>query len=464
MSAVDELLADLAAHPPLPPTPVTEIRGRARRRTRRRRALVATTALVAAVLLGAGLVVAVGVDDPGDEVTADGGTTTPPTVDAPNGPSSVPGSTDEVPTTTGGPVATEPPTMTLDPATGHEDGTVVTMALDEPASGPALVAQCSAEAEAYGDGSTEIASWCTGLVEMQAEDLRPFTLTRTISTPVGVVDCAEAVGRCTLGVRVGGTTSTDDRFAPLAFREDLPALAEPTVEVDGDEGTVGDGDALLVTVRGVSTGEGITVQQCRSDAADAFALSAGDGCDHVRSLRAVVQDGPETQLTFTAFHDVFLDVDPSESYEPGWVRCEPCEVVVWVDGDVLATRLSLDMEPTDAPIRPTIAVEPAGPHTWGERVTVRATGLQPRDTVPIGWCPTTPPQGGGATACWSERAEWPEEHPVGDDGTVVIGDFALPGPDDFVGTDCAVPGACGVGIDVMDGSWTMAIAPLDLSG
>ena len=333
MPAVEDTLAELVAHPPVEPTPVGEIRGRARRRTRRRRVVVGAAATLVLVALGVGLGAAVTTDDPGEDVVADGRTTTE-----------------------------DPPTST----------------------------------------------------------------TPQTSAPVTVT--------------VPG---------------DPPPPAEPQVAVDGDEGTVGDGDTILVTVTGVETDEVIVVQQCRP----------GGGCDAVRARRVSVQDGPETQLTVTAFHDVYVDTDPGDAYRPGWAACEPCELQVLVGARTEASaRLPLVMEPTDAPVRPQVTLDPAGPHAWGEEVTVRATGLQPASDVSVGWCPTVPPQGGGGSACWSGQAESPGRYRVAVDGTLVIERFVLPSPDSFVGTDCAVAGACGVGIDGGDSASVVAIAPLDLGG
>jgi hypothetical protein len=358
--------------------------------------------------------------------------------------------------------------MTLDPASGHEDGTVVEMALDEPATGPALVAQCAAEAEALGDGSPGVLPWCTDPVEMPAESLRPFTLTRTIDTPDGTVDCAEAVGRCTLGVRVGGAASADDRFAPLAFRDDLPALVAPVAVVDGDEGTVGDGDTLLVTLTGVATGDVVSVAQCIPAAAPDVDED-GWQCDTARSRTITVQDGPETQLTFTAFHDVFVNTAEPGGWEPAWASCEPCQLQVRLAGrtDPLA-RLALDVEATDAPIRSTIEIDPGGPHAPGDAVTVRAAGLQPSSSVVLAWCFVTPPQGGGSSPCNRPDEGGAVEMLVAEDGTAVAEGFALPGGPDVAGVageDCVgVVDSCGVGIHVSDWFAYSAIAPLDLSG
>lgn len=454
MPAVDEILAGLADHPPAAPTPVGEIRGRARRRARRRRALAGAAAAVVLVAVGVGVGVAVA-DDPGDEVVVDGGTTTAPSSSAAPPSSSVPG-----PTTADVPVATEPPTMTLDPASGYVDGTVVAMALDEPATGPVLVAQCAAEAEALGDGSTGVLPWCTGPIEMRAEALRPFTLVRSIDTPDGTVDCAEAVGRCTLGIRVGGAASADDRYAPLAFRDDLPALVEPTALVDGDEGTVGDGDTLLVTLAGVETGDEIHVDQCIP-----AAIEDEVRCSAARSRSIVVQDGPETQLAVTAFHDVLVLPASSGAWAGEWTACEPCELRISTSGrSTPIARLPLAMEPTDDPVRPTLTVDPPGPHAPGEVVTLRATGLQPGVTADVAWCLVLPPEGGGDSPCDDQGLPGSTRVAVGADGTFVLPGYALPSGS-VQGEDCsAAPDVCGVGLHEIGWFAYTAIAPLDLGG
>ncbi|HEV7720372.1 MAG TPA: hypothetical protein VGO60_03770, partial [Iamia sp.] len=454
MPAVEDVLADLATHPPAEPTPVTAIRGRAHRRARRRRVLVTAAAVLVMVAAGVALGAAV-TDDPGDEVVADGGTTAPSSASSTTATTAPPGTTTEVP------VATSLPTMTLDPATGHEDGTVVTMVLDEPATGPAIVAQCAAEAEALGDGSTDVTPWCTGLTEMPAEALTPFTLSRTIETPDGLVDCAEAVGRCTLGVRVGGGASSDDHSAPLVFRADLPPIAGPEVVVEGDEGTVGDGNTLLITATGVEAGETIRVYQC------VVVVVGGDDarvCSTARSRGAVVQDGPETQLVFTAFHDVLADL-PGADYAPEWTACAPCQLIIEVgERSSPVAVLPMEMEPTDTPIRPTVALDPGGPVAPGERVGVRAAGLQPGSRVPIGWCPAARFQGGGDPPCLFPDPASEAGFPVDDDGTIVLDGYLLPSAGFQVGgADCSTPGTCGIGLDAGDAFSLMALAPLDLS-
>lgn len=433
MPAPEDVLADLAAHPPVAPTPIAEIRGRARRRTRRRRALGGGAAALVLVAVGAALGAAVTADDPGEGVAAGGGD--PATTGGPTGPST-----------------SFEPTLTLDPATGHETGTRVRVTVPgSPVIGPAVVTLCASEALTA--APDDVLSWCVEQWPVTSlPDDASVLVQGSVVTPDGVVACDDEPGRCVVVVAAGEPRGAELRWAPLDVDGTPPASDERGVVVDGDEGTVGDGDTLLITLTGVATGERIFIQQCTEQR-----------CDDVRARATAVEDGPETQLTFTAFHDVYVDrATGMDAYAPGWVACEPCDVVIWVGDEQY--RRPLAMEPTAAPIRPSIALEPEGPYRWGEGVTVRAAGLQPSDMVPIGWCPTTVPQGGGASGCWSGVAELPIEYPVGADGTVVVEGFALPQPDSYVGDDCAVAGACGVGLDGGDPSAILAIVPLDMGG
>lgn len=447
MPALEDRLAELATHPPVAPTPVTEIQGRARRRTRRRRAVVSAfvVVLVGAAALGIG--VAASSPDPAEDVAVGGGSS----------PSSAPSST------TGAAVgpAGDDVALTLEPATGHQvaDRVRVT-AFARPAVGPAVVAQCASEAVTA--DPADVLSWC---VDPQPTDLDPgppsVLVHGSLATPDGVVACDDAPGRCVVLVALGDPVGTDVRWGPLELDGTPPASEERGVVVDGDEGTVGDGDTLLVTVTGMATGEWLQVQQCRTDVHPEVADPANARCDEDRALSTAVVAGPETQLEFRAFHDL----GPVGASGDGWEPCEPCELVVRGGSGVLA-RVPLVMEPTDAPIRPQVALESAGPHAPGATVTVRASGLQPGQSVGIGWCPTVPPQGGGAGFCTG-----PDGGPVSvtadDGGAVVVDDFVLPGADavDQVGEDCvATPGACSVGIEAAYAFGTIAAAPLDLTG
>ncbi|QYG94674.1 hypothetical protein HC251_21045 [Iamia sp. SCSIO 61187] len=352
MPPVDDVLADLAAHPPAQPTPVGVIRGRAARRVRRRR--LVTGAAVAVVVLAAGVGVGLAAtDDPGAEVVADGGTST---------------SADPSP-----------------PSSGADGG----------------------------------------------------------------------------GLEPGSTAAGSDPIAPPP---------EPEAVVDGDEGGVGDGDTLLITLTGVATGEPVTVSQCRTGGSP----EQGDQCSSARGRGLTVQDGPETQLTFTAFHDVFVNLAPPGGYDPGWAPCAPCVLVIRVgDRQEPVARLPMEMDPTDAPIRPQVTLDPPGPLAPGGVATVRASGLQPGAVVGVGWCPTVRLQGGGDDPCTypdgrgNPAQEGPSTAvPAADDGTLVLADFPLPvaGPGE-VGLDCvAEPGACGIGVAADDAASVLALAPLDLTG
>ena len=449
MPALEDRLADMATHPPVAPTPVTEIQGRARRRVRRRRVVACSAVMLAVAAAALGVGVVVSSSDPGEDVYADGGPST---------------STSSLPSTsspsTSGAVPAEPG-LTLTPASGYIEGSVVEMALTEPATGDALVAQCASEVL---DEGADLAEWCVAIEEAQADDLLPYSLTRGLSVGGKLVDCATSAGRCVLAVRLGGPDGTDLRSAPLAFDPDLGALTGPEVTVDGDEGTVGDGDTLLVTLEGVATGEWIVIHQCRTAPPAHLADTTGSQCDYVRSRTIDVQDGPETQLTFTAFHDLYLNDAPEPGgVDPGWVPCAPCELQVFTAGSTgPVARLPLEMEPTDAPIRPTIALDPATDHVPGGTVAVSVAGLQPSTRATIGWCLLETAQGGGGSPCSGPLGVMaPTSYDVAVDGTIVIPDFALPRPDQEAGEEClAVPDTCGVGIDSGDGTTTVAIAPL----
>lgn len=453
MPPVEDALSDLADHPPAPPTPVARIRQRAARRVRRRRVATGAVAVVAVLAAGFGVAQVV-TDDPTDEIVADGGTTTQPLTTTT--PSTDPATLDPTTSTT-----LPEESMTLEPADGLVDGSEVRMALDEPATGEAVVAQCSAEVQDVAPGDPNgVLDWCTGITYTRADALAPYTVRRVVETTSGPVDCAEP-DRCILAVRIGGPSATDDRHAVLRFRPDLPPVPEPEVVVDGDEGTVGDGDRLLLSFDGVQTGLPIWVAQCIPGA-----TPDEPQCSSARSLSMTVQDGPDTQLSFTAFHDVLVDLVPDAGYDPGWTACEPCELVVSVgeQREPLA-RLPMAMEPTDTPIRPTVAVDPAGPLPSGSTVTVQGAGLQPGSRVIVGWCPTVRAQGGGSPPCTSPSGVDPSGVLVADDGTLLVTGFEVIEPDAFLQDgDCSIPGDCGIGLDAGDQFSVMAIAPIELTG
>jgi hypothetical protein len=443
MPALEDRLADLATRPPVAPTPVAEIQGRARRRVRRRRVVAGSAVVVVVAAAAVGIGAALTADDPAQDVAVGGGARPSTTV----GPE--------------GPLTSLDPTLTLEPATGLEvaDRVRVT-AFARPAAGPATVAQCASEALTA--DPADVLSWC---VDPQPTDLDPgppsVLVHGSLATPEGVVACDDAPGRCVVLVALGDPIGSDVRWAPLDLDATPPASDERGVVVDGDEGTVGDGDTLLVTVTGVATGEWLQVQQCRTDVHPEVADPPNARCDEDRSLSTAVVEGPETQLEVRAFHDIGPAGPSSDRWEP----CEPCELVVRGGPGVLA-RLPLVMEPTETPIRPQIVLEPAGPHAPGATVTVRATGLQPGRSVDIGWCPTVPPQGGGTPFCTGPGGAAVSVTADGD-GTAVIPDFVLPGVDaaDQVGDDCVgTPGACTVGIAAAIAFGTLAAAPLTLTG
>lgn len=443
MPTVEDLLGGLTAHPPGAPRPVGEVHAAARRRGRRRRALSGAAVVLVVAAAGFGIGAAVTADDPGEDVLLDGGPTTsePPTTAVPT--------TDDVP----------PESLTLDPNRDLVDGSTVLVTLAEPASGDAYMAQCSAEVAQPG-ASGDPLQWCAGVVPAQADALPAFTVRQVLHLPSGDVDCAEP-DACILAVRVGGMNTRDDRFAVLRFRDDLPPPVEAEVVVDGDEGTVGDGDALLLTFSGVETGETIHVTQCIPGPTEDETR-----CSGARDLGTMVQDGPETQLSFTAFHDVLMDVRvDDQTYDPAWAACEPCVLRVFVGERPLPlAELALVMEPTDDPIRPAVTVDVTGPVPGGTVVAMRADGLQPLTQVGVGWCPSVRLVGGGDPACVGSTG--PESIPttVAADGTLSVPAFTIPvdAATSLFG-DCSQPGACGVGLDSGDMYSVLALAPVTIT-
>jgi hypothetical protein len=204
---------------------------------------------------------------------------------------------------------------------------------------------------------------------------------------------------------------------------------------------------------------------------DPSAGADGQRCTSTRGRTAVVQEGPETQLSFTAFHDILVNRATTGGYSPEWTACEPCVLVVEIGAreDPLGV-FPMAMEPTDSPIRPTIALDPAGPIAPGSTVTVRATGLQPGTRQAVGWCPATRAQGGGDPPCVfpdgsDASADLGSGPLVADDGTLVVRDLLVPPAGASVhGEACSIVGRCGIGIDAGDAFSVVAFAPLDLTG
>lgn len=450
MPAPEQILAEMADHPPIPPTPVEAIRARARRRVRRRRALGAAALVVAVLAVGAA-VGAVSADDPADDVATGPG---PDPTDAP--------------TTT-----TEPPTtsvvpeegLTLTPGEDLEDGTVVDVALDEPATGQLIVAQCAAEVRDVGPGDTaDVLEWCPGFTYVEPGQPVTYTVRRALHTRSDTIDCAQP-DRCLLAVRAGGVESGDDRFAVLRFRDDLPPLAEVEADVDGDEGTVGDGDRLLVTLTGVQTGEDVRIMQCIPDAYTDETGLPTDLCSSARSLERTVRDGPETQVGFTAFHDVMVDATVDQDYLARWTPCTPCTLLVRVgDRPGPVAEVPLEMEATDTPIRPQVTVTPGGPVRMGAAVSARATGLQPGAEVGVGWCPGARFDGGGDPACRGANGYQADVVVVDADGSLRLDGLVAPDPTRMLpGVDCSVAGECGVGLDSGDMFSAMALTPVTIT-
>ncbi len=425
--------------------------------------------LAAVGVAGAGVIVAlvaVALDDdpvdPVDVVVAPGATASPDE-DAASEVDGADGAGDEGPAvTTEAPLPAE--SVALEPATGLVDGTEVAVTLDEPVTGgQVIVAQCTSEVGSIrpGDASAPL-NWCAGVSYVDAVDLPAlaFEVRRVVHTVAGPVDCAQP-DRCILAVRVGGPSSTDDRFAVLRFRDDLPPVEEAAVTVGGAEGEVPDGTPLRLLLTGVQADEMVQVDQCRPGPTEDTTF-----CSSARAVWTSVPDGPDAEVTFTAFHDILFDATGGEDgYLPSWQPCVPCELVVSV-GERLqpVARVPLTMAPTDAPIRPEVTIDATGALAGGTAVAVRATGLQPGTEVRVGWCPTSRFQGGGDPPCVGSAGDDPSRVTVAADGTLSVPTFALPvNADDVLHDDCTQPGRCGVGIEAEDAYSVLVVAPVTVT-
>lgn len=443
MPTVEEILGGLADEPPAPPRPVGEVRARARRRVRRRRALAGAAVILAVAAAGVAVGTTVGGEDDGQDVYVDGGSPT--------------SSTTEPPATDG--------RLTLEPATGQAPWSIVEVrgVVGPLASFEAgvTVQQCAREALFVEDDFAP--RWCTDASRATRDGASLLTVAPTVRGGDGVVECKREVGRCIVAVldvetgKVRQWTELDVTDSPMPDDDGV------AVVVHGDEGTVADGETVLVTVTGVETGEPIAVRQCLEGQVDALAIDGGGlQCSEVRALRTEVQSGPETQVEFTVFHDVFAVTDVGEP--PAWTECSCALLVEAGAGLAHRTVVPLVLEPADDPIRPELTLEPTGPLAPGTGVTVRAGGLQPRSSVRVAVCPVPMPAGGGVGCLLADGTE-ALPTTVGDDGTLIVTGFRLPAPGfDQLGEDCTrAPGTCAIAVDG-DITASPVTAPLDLSG
>lgn len=424
------------------PTP-DEMKRWGRRRGRRRRAGLAALGVL---LLVAGSSVALSQRQRDDTVNAG------PSPSAPSVPTS------DRPTTPDPPGAE----LTLSPSGPVQPGARAALVVtDPPPDGTEVfVAQCAREVLEV-DPRTVI-DWCGEPTLQAAPDLSVVVARVLRTNRLGRIDCASEPGRCVVGVRVDVSGSSDDAFAALTFVDDLPPVTNPTVDAPPPVDGYVDGEVAAVAVRGLQPREGVTVSQCPTEL-----QSGGTGCEGMASP-TVVTAGPDgvAHVGIRLYHDVFVGYRG-----PGYVVCSPCELQVEPAGSEPPPPFRIVMAPTASPSRPQVRVEPAGPHSPGETVTIAGTGFRPRrgseradDGVRVGWC-AAEPHPAGAASCKHPVGPG-QQIPVAGDGSFRISGFRLPGPaDEVIDVRCSErPGACVLGWQPEEGSDYAFAVPLDLTG
>jgi hypothetical protein len=450
MPDVLDALAPLAGRPPRDPPPVAEIRARAReRRRRRQRRRAGGAAVVLALVLG-GTALALRPDHRSTVTIRPSG----PTTTAPDGPARTSVTPD------GLVVLDAPAGLRLDadgPLAAHDR--VRATLLDDP-GGELFVLQCAAGIvdvpESRRAGALDRCGPLTSTRPAGAP-AAPVTIEvgRRLALPAGDLDCAAAPGVCVVAVRPTAGGDQHDRFAPLTFAGG--PLVVPSVSVAGGGAPLADGEPVAVTGTGFAPHERLFLRQC---------LAGGD-CDATGRARAVQADGSGGFTTdMLVFHDVGLGLDTAGPLVR-WQPCAPCELRVDRQGWSGHSAAAVALAPTATPIRPGIALAPAGPYQPGQRVRVEGHGFQPPgdgpDDVPplvLAWCRT----GGTADECLQPSVDAPV---VDADGGFVVEGVPLPGADVVLfGVTCAeVPGGCSLAWrDSQLGAALGQQVPLDLSG
>jgi hypothetical protein len=389
---------------------------------RGRRGLVAAVAVVGAVVLVGGLVVALGGDDDPDPTDVAG----------------QPGDTDGTADTG---AAGAGPGVGIEPSTGLADGDTVTLTLADDPGGELVVRQCAGEVTAADDVDAACGRTVHHLRSPAGSPGMDVTVAGTVATPDGRVDCTERPGRCVLRVEAPGAAGGEAGpwYADLGFAPTEGTPAAPEVRVEGT-GEATEGDEVTVAGAGYPVGDELLVRQC---------LDAGDAaCDDARAAAVTVGEDGSFELRFVVSSEVLT--------AEGWQRCEPCLLQTLGGTSGAVASEPLRVTPGDEPLRPTLAIAGPGPHAPGAEVTLEGRGFQPAGTgITIGAC--TVPAGGAPPDCAYPEAGL--DVVPADDGTVTVTGYPLPDAGDPCGDPAA---ACVLAWYPNDGGPAAVTTPLDL--
>lgn len=404
-TALDELRR-FAARPASVLPDLDKVIGLARVRRRRRRSVLGTL-LVAVIVVVSLVAVTRGPGDPADLHTVDDNSSSTTVTDTGRG-------------------------LGVSPSTGLTDGQVVEVTLPKPPAADAIVVQCASEAASAADP----VPWCdlNTVSEPATDGFAHFrvTVTRTIETSNGLVDCAVAERRCLIGVRSAGS----DLTAAISFRADLDPVATPTIAAGPP--TAVSGEAVTVTGVGYAPGVEVTLWQCRANPIE----GGTDGCDGSRAISVTTDAQGRFTKRVLVYDEVFADYD-------GWLTCTPCLIEARAIRHSPATA-TIEVGPSATSTRPTVTISPQGPYRPDQRVQLRGTGFQAdSDRMTIGWCrfntadPAHEAQGAGPGYA---TCRYPDTTSVMTDGngSFVINDFPMP-PPTFADGACQGPAIrCGL--------------------
>lgn len=407
-------------------------RGR-RLRARRRLTAVAATAAVAGVLAAAVLATGPSGNGRDDLRTGPAGEDADPRI-------AVPEPSLELPVDK---LVQAPQGLTATPAVGHQEGGVVTLHLDPPAGPGEAAGVCATEILDHLDDWLAPAKWCGQLSAPASATEATIPIERRLPIDGGMVDCADAPGRCLLVVS-GGVGQL--RYAPLVMPE-VQDESQAEVRVHGADGPVEDGREIRIEADGFTSGTTVLVVLC-----------SARGCDE--SARAVSLDADADgrfALDFRVYQEILFRVPATEVDTPStseWTSCSPCRLQVGDGFDVVS--LPLELAPTDDPILPWVTVDGIdGPLEAGGHVRVTGTGFQPGSAhgLWLAWCPEEVggdeiflpagddlagcqmPDEGGPRTTSPDSGDGPSQptfvanedgYTVDDDGTFTIERFPLP--------------------------------------
>jgi hypothetical protein len=373
---------------PLEFTPTREFRaavldrGRRIRARRRLTATAAAAAVLASALTAVVALTSLGADQEGSVVRTDVTTTTPPVV--------VTARTPRLPKSK---LVTEGDGLSLAPATGLHDDQIIDVRIDSVDPGTThsgTIATCASEVLDHLDTAhIDPRSTMCVVAGVSMNDHAPLPVQRYVRTPAGVVDCAEARGRCIVAFNEGGVPL---RYAPLAFVR-TGTRATASVSVSGLGGQLKDGTTIHLTMAGFAPGAAIRIAECLDVPADVGVPGLWTippkQCDQRGSRNNVmVDDSGAAAADFTVYHDILATRE--EAKAPRWRTCSTCVLVV--DDRRSKVTVPLSIAATSRPIHPRIRIASPGPYRPGQRVTITGTGFQPGDSpgFDIGWCLTEP--------------------------------------------------------------------------